>query len=559
MSLRELKLDVEKGMEVKDPAGKTRWLKEPWSVLAWQIAGEAGLRLLNAEGKDEERHSAPAENLLAELLALPELEGLSTLILIDEVLMYAREKASLDSQWRGRLQNFFQYLTQAATKVSRCAVVTSLLASDPRKSDALGKEIAKDLYDVFRREQEEGIQPVEKADVAEVLRRRFFTSDSIKDHEVFRSHVVAALSGISSLDEQTKREEKSAEQRYTDSYPFHPDLTEVLYTKWTQLEGFQRTRGVLRTFAAALREAEKWDNSPLVGTNVFLGAPGASDISDAARELTNIAASEEYEGKKQEWAGILQGELLKARAIQQEFPGLKHREVEQAVLAAFIHSQPIGQKALTRDILVLLGHTHPDRIELEKALYRWTEVSWFLDETSIGDAPMTPDGRKGLPRAWRLGSKPNLTQMHGSACLNISPDAIEEKMLESIRGTKKLVDNAAAAGARVHMLPSRPDNVPDDGDFHYAILGPKAACVPGNPSVEAKRFLDETTGPDKPRVNRNAIILAVPSRDGLEVMRNRAREYLGWEEVRKMLSGQEVDPVRTEILFRRIDESRCPD
>jgi len=39
------------------------------------------------------------------------------------------------------------------------------------------------------------------------------------------------------------------------------------------LKQFQRTRGVLQTFAAALREAEKWDTSPLIGPQVFLSAP----------------------------------------------------------------------------------------------------------------------------------------------------------------------------------------------------------------------------------------------------------------------------------------------
>src|SRR5262249_52681356 len=107
------KLDVEKGMEVHSPDGKSRWLKHPWSVLAFQIAGNDGLKVLHPDGRAEERDSAPAENLLADLLAIPPKEGLSTLILIDEVLMFAREKVGLDESWRGRLVNFFQYLTQA--------------------------------------------------------------------------------------------------------------------------------------------------------------------------------------------------------------------------------------------------------------------------------------------------------------------------------------------------------------------------------------------------------------------------------------------------------------
>ena len=39
------------------------------------------------------------------------------------------------------------------------------------------------------------MQPVLKEDVAEVLRRRFFTPESIRDREAFRGHVVAALKG----------------------------------------------------------------------------------------------------------------------------------------------------------------------------------------------------------------------------------------------------------------------------------------------------------------------------------------------------------------------------
>src|SRR5215217_4106093 len=88
---------------------------------------------------------------------------------------------------------------------------------------------------------------------------------------------------------------------------------------------------VLRTFALALRHAEKWDQGPLIGANVFLSAPDKTDISEAARELTNIAATEEYEGKKQEWAGILEGELAKARDIERETTGIKFRDIEQAV------------------------------------------------------------------------------------------------------------------------------------------------------------------------------------------------------------------------------------
>jgi hypothetical protein len=551
------KLDVEKGMEILDPNGNPRWLKQPWSILAWQIAGTEGLKLLHAEGKNEERESAPAENLMNDLLAMPDKAGLSTLVLLDEVLMYAREKIGLDPGWRGRLQNFFQYLTQAATKVDKCAVVASLLATDPHKSDKLGKEITRELYAIFRREREEGVQPVVKEDVAEVLRRRFFTPESIKDRDAFRLHVVAALKGIMNLDAQTRKDGKRTEDRFLKSYPFHPDLTEIFYAKWTNLEGFQRTRGVLRTFALALREAAKWDQSPFVAANVFLNDPEIEDISEALRELTTIAASEVYEGKRQEWTGILEGELAKARTIQMESGGLKYRECEQAVIATFLHSQPIGLKALTSELIVLLGHTRPDKIELEKALLKWAQISWFLDEGALSETETGPDGYQQLPKTWRLGSKPNLRQMHHEAVnTKISSDIVESLLIDYIGSNKPLTVGASASGAKVHNLPQKPRDIEDEGEFHFAVLGPSATSDSGKPHLQAKRFIDETTAVDRPRVFRNALVLSVPSKDGLEVARDRIRDYLGWEEVRAELKDQEIDPIRGAMLTTYIDEAR---
>jgi hypothetical protein len=548
------KLDVEKGMDVRSPEGKSRLLKQPWSVLAYQLAGDDGLKVLHAAGKAEERDSAPAENVLTELLELPGKDGLGTLVLIDEVLMYAREKVAQDKESRGRLANFFQYLTQACAKVDRCCLVASLLATDPRKSDTLGREIQSELYDIFQRQREQAVEPVVKEDLAEVLRRRFFTPESIRDREVFRQHVVAAIKGISAVDEQTAKQGAEAEDRFIKSYPFHPDLTEVLYSKWTQLARFQRTRGVLRTFALALREAEKWDTSPLVGPAVFLSAPENDGLSDALREMVAVADTEEWEGKKQAWTGILDHEFSQARRIQIESVGLKNREVEQAVVATFLHSQPIGQNARTRDLVVLLGSVRPDKIELEKGLARWSQSSYWLDDlyTAVSEGQ--------LPGAWRLGNRPNLTQMHAVAAKNIPDDTVRARLLEEIGRAKSLTANASAAGVHVHTLPVRPKDIEDDGSFHYAVLGPNAASESGKPSVEAKRFLDETTGSDRPRVYRNAVLLLAPSKDGLELAMARVRDYLAWEVVREEVKKQQkdgnVDPARAQTMQINIDKAK---
>ncbi|NMD22053.1 MAG: ATP-binding protein, partial [Verrucomicrobia bacterium] len=545
------KLDVEKGMEMLDPAGKKRWLKQPWSLLAWQIAGDAGLKLLHADGKAEERESAPAENLMRSLLELGVKEGGALLVLLDEVLMYAHEKVRKYPGWLETLKNFFQYLTQAGTKTDKCCVVASLLASDVEKSDPTGRKIESEMSQIFQREGEQEIQPVTKEEAAEVLKRRLFDLESIKDAEKFRPQVITALQGIGKLDEATAKGGSGIEQKYLLSFPFHPELTEVFYAKWSGMPGFQRTRGILRTFALALRDAAGLDPSPLIGPSVFLPKAGEAKIPEGLRELAEVARKETYEGAQSNWPFILDTELAKARQIEQDFAALKGREIQQAVIASFVHSQPIGKTADLSELFVLVGATNPDRITLEKALRRWVDVSWFLDEANF------PSDDKTLPKTWRLGARPNLQQMHDVACTDrVKVETVESLLSTLIGKAKDLTLGASAAGAKVHNLPVKPSDIEDDGEFHFAVLGPKCASMSGNPSAEAKRYLEETTGADRPRVNKNVVVLAVPSRDGLDAARATVRSYLGWEEVREMLKGHELDEVRRVRLQGNTEKSR---
>ena len=551
------KIDLEKGVETLGPDGSVATLKRPWSILAYQIAGEEGLRQLHAEGKNLERDTPPAEPVLSELLSKPQRDNLATLVLLDEVLMYLRDMVGSDKGSRGHLVSFFQHLTSSVVKVDHCAMVASLRASDPKKHDSLGNELLSEVSDVFGRQMEEDASPVSKEDVAEVLRRRFFKPESIHDKNAFRSHVTSVVRSIATLDEGTQKGQKSEEERYLNSYPFHPELTETLYTRWTQLERFQRTRGILRTFAVALRDAEKWDKSPLIGPNVFLADPEKSELASATSELTSFASVDSASGQHQEWGPILEGEMEKARTIQSETTGLARREIEQAVMSVFLSSQPIGQKAMTPELMRLVGAAKPDKIELEKALRRWTELSWFLDEEEVAIGETDGGEATQLPKAWRLGNRPNLRQMHYAACTTRVPASlIDSKIVDAIEKQKALTSDARAAGARVHNLPARPRDIEDDSDFHYAVLGPSAVSESGKPSAEAKRFINETTAVDRPRANRNAVVLAVPSKDGLEVVGNRVREYLGWEEVRNQLKPTDIDPLREQMLLRETDTAR---
>ncbi len=554
------KLDPKLGVAARSPEGEVARFLYPWNVLAWQLAGAAGLDAIGSS-VEEERDSPPFENVLGEgdsshmgLFRLVRDQGDGILILLDEVLMWAVEKVREDEGWLDTLQTFFQSLSQAVAATKGAAMVVSLLASDPRFNEGLGRRVALRLSDVLRREQEEPIQPVEKKDVSEVLRRRLFTAASYSDTSHVGPNVSAAVAGIVTLDEDADRLRGDIEAALRASYPFDPNLTEVLYHKWTQISGFQRTRGVLRTFALALRDSAMWDDSPVIGPGVFLAAPGESDLSESLREMVDVANKDEVEGRRQDWRTILQGEMDKAREAQGQYALLRHREVEQAVVATFLHSQPVGQKAVVGDLFRLLGQNRPDRIQLCKALTGWARTSWFLDEEGVEDKD-----DDGLPRTWRLGAAPNLKQMHDQWCDKVRGE-VDAYLGASVGKVKSLFD-AAGTGARVHKFPASPGDITDDTDFHFLVLGLSAASDPDKPSAAAVRYIEQTTTAERGRRNTNLIVVGVPSKVGLDTAREAVAEYLAWQRVAIELKDQDLDAVRKVKLETEIkaSEKAIPD
>ena len=487
------------------------------------------LEAANADGKAEERESPPAENTLTELLELPSKQGFGTLLLIDEVLLYAKVKIRSNPGWLDILTSFFQYLTQAAAKVDQCCIVASLLSSEPQdQADELGKKIVSQLYDVFQRQREAVVQPVEQSDVAEVLRRRLFEASSTRKNADWPQHVIAALKGVQNLDDHTAQEGSSAEERYLKSYPFHPELTEVFYTKWTSIDRFQKTRGVLRTFALALRSAANWDESPLVGPAVFLSSPKQNGLSEAARELVAIADTIVTDGQATRWTGILESELDRARQVQTESVGLKLREIEQAAIATFcIPNRPAAHKNAGSHALI--GPCRPDRIELEKGLLRWSRNSFWLDDANI------PENDHVLPNEWRLGNRPNLNQMQVAAATQISGDVVNARLIDEISKTKSLTTGASASGVRPHTLPTKPRDVEDDGMFHYAVLMPSAASESGKPSSEARKFLMRQPAQRNQAFTEMRYCFCARQRDGLDLAQARIRNT-GMERVSQDLT-----------------------
>ena len=119
---------------------------------------------------------------------------------------------------------------------------------------------------------------------------------------------------------------------------------------------------------------------------MFLNAPGGG-LAESASELASFASVDAGAGGHQEWRPILEGELAKARDIQvrghrpqtpRDRAG-SHLGVPE-LAAHWAQGTHAGADALT-----WCSETQTE-IELEKALHRWTEVSWFLDEAEVATA-----------------------------------------------------------------------------------------------------------------------------------------------------------------------------
>lgn len=510
------KFDVKNGLSVVGPNGKKQQIKTPWGALAYQLAGDEGLARVAAHEAD---YTTPAEPILVDLLKMPQTEGFSTLILLDEALMYTRGAVDADRNRLGTLRDFFQGLTQAIGKVKHSAIVASLITAEIIADDPTSVSVLNMLEGVFRR-LEHNVEPVSRDDVSELLRRRLFES---VPPESMRRAVVDHL--VSSRQKLPLREVDKHQEAYNEllrSYPFHPDLIEIFYQKWTQLNNFQGTRGMFRTFALMLREAAEQDTAAFVGPTALLTPD--TRLSDVLQELVRACD----EGTQ--WTPILTGELERASTIQKDLPLLKSREVEAAVLSTFLHSQPIGQKAELADLYLLLAHADIDPMSIEKGLSDWREASWFLKENES---------------SWALGTTPNLTNMHVRAMARINEDQITENLEKQIRD--------AALGRNTdeiksHTLPNSPADVPDTPELRFVIVGPGYTAVPGeNISESLTAFFKRTY--------QNNVIVLAPENARLIGLRQRIRKILAWQNIE---SGDDMnllsEPQKTLLLQRKQED-----
>ena len=110
------------------------------------------------------------------------------------------------------------------------------------------------------------------------MRRRLFQPIADEANFVLRDNVARAYGDLYRNNRQEfppECGETAYEDRIKAAYPVHPEVFERLYTDWSTLQNFQRTRGVLRLMAAVIHSLwENGDRSPLImPANVLLDEP----------------------------------------------------------------------------------------------------------------------------------------------------------------------------------------------------------------------------------------------------------------------------------------------
>ena len=207
---------------------------------------------------------SPGKESLRSLLS----ENQPVIILIDEVLEYVTKAAGVkveESTLAAQSVAFIQELTETVSSLEKCCLVVTLPSSIIEHYDERAEKLYQQLQKVAGR-IEKIYTPVQEDEITKIIRRRLFSSVNegnvkkvVMDFMDYAEKEGTLPAGI---------QPSAYRDRFLDSYPFMPELVDVLYHRWGSFPTFQRTRGVLRLLSLVIHSL-KTKNVPYISLADF--------------------------------------------------------------------------------------------------------------------------------------------------------------------------------------------------------------------------------------------------------------------------------------------------
>jgi hypothetical protein len=511
------------------PDGLT--LRTLWGHLAYQLGGAEAYAMV---ADSDASGTSPGKAVLAELLAAHQ----PCVILLDETVAYMRqfeEGKSLAGGTFDSILSFVQALTEAVKQVPQAILLASLPESEVELGSERGRQALAVLEKVFGRVQALW-KPVSSDEAFEIVRRRLF--EPIRDEaareatcRLFHDAYVEQSAHL-----PTEVVESRYMQRMTASYPLHPEIFDRLYEDWSTLQGFQRTRGVLKLLAKVVHQlwkdnhqdalilpsAIRLDVAEIRNDLVYYLNQGFDPVID--RDLDGPRAEAAYIDRDDTRFGQLQAARKAARCI---FLGGAPAAQELARIGAQKPNRGIDARH------IVLGCYRPGEnvAVYHDVLGRLRDRLHHLNEAA---------------GHYYLDTRPNMRrEMEERKRRFEDADHVVPLMKKQL---EKIVGKGAVP---VHLFSPSAD-LPDERGVRLVVLPPAAPMAPGpeSPAAQAALACVAKRG-ETPRQHQNALVFLAADGGALGRVKEQLRTVLAWQSI--------IEDVEKKVLnldFAQLDQAR---
>lgn len=418
------------------------------------------------------------------------------LILMDEILIYVTKAGGVrvgDSSLADQTLVFIHELTRVVRTLDKSLLVLTLPSGHLERYGESAEKLFQQLQEIAGR-MEKVYAPVRDEEVASVIRARLFISVDEKEAEKVIDEFLDYAEKEGILPRGLERSEYK--KRFLKSYPFQPEVIEILYTRWGSIPTFQRTRGVLRLLSLVVHSLKN-SKIPFIRLGDF-------DLTndEIRRELIKHIGSQ-FDSVV---ASDITGSNAGARKVDEDLGKayIAYRFGTKIATTIFLYSFSGGVEkgATIADIKLTCSEIGVPSSIIVEALSKLKDKLFYLhSEDRIFF--------KALPNLNRIA----LTKME-----NITDEEIREE-------EKKALSNLLSKETlEVYLWPENTKDVPDTRKLKLVILknDDKDFC---------KNIIENYGG--NPRVNKNTLIFLSPKSSGRADFDKFLREKIAWEAIQR--------------------------